>query len=194
MYHFYDPPQVPSARVLPERDLPKALARALVTYGAASRTTWLLEDSGRISTDQAQLPEGSTPGHVPALGPEYWYSREASSDPSDIDSALRIPPTAKLWVGSDSTLKLYAVNAEGKATWGKAGTSIHRLKDKCWSYTIESSIVSGATLNNMVQLQLPTENVESYDFTFAVSMLNAVADEAVVAFSETSALGSELLE
>ena len=107
LYHFYDPPQVPSARVLPERELPQALARALIAYGAASRTTWLLEDNGRISTDQAQLPQGTTPGQAPALGPACWYSTEATSDPSAIGSALRIPPTAKGWIGSDSTLRLY---------------------------------------------------------------------------------------
>ena len=44
LYHFYDPPKVHSARVLPEQDLPQALARALVDYGASTRTTWLLED------------------------------------------------------------------------------------------------------------------------------------------------------
>ena len=122
LYTFYDPPQVPSARVLPERDPPQALARALVTYGAAARTTWLLEDDSRISTDEAQLPAGGTPGHVPSISSEFWYSREASSDASAIGSALKIPPAAKVWIGGDSSLRLYAVGAEGKATGGKQAT------------------------------------------------------------------------
>ena len=46
LYHFYDPPKVHSERVLPEHELPQALARALIAYGAEARTTWLLEDDG----------------------------------------------------------------------------------------------------------------------------------------------------
>ena len=54
--------------------------------------------------------------------------------------------------------------------------------------------MSGDTLNDIVPNQLPTEDVESYDMTLVVCMLNVFEGEAIAAFSETSALRSELPE
>ncbi len=76
----------------------------------------------------------------------YWHARGATSDASAVGSALRCPPNLKMWVGNDSTLRMYAVDTEGKHTGGTWNTPVNKIKDKCWSYDIESIIVPGATL------------------------------------------------
>ena len=193
LHRFYDPSKLASARVLPARELSQALARALVDYGATTRTTWVLENDNNISTSEAEFFEGTTPGQVATTSSEFWYSNEATSDAAAICAALKIPPTAKVWIGSDSSLKLYAVDAAGKATGGKANDSIGLWKNKCWNYSITADIVSGATLGDIIGKQLPTEAVDSYDVSMVFCTLNAVEGVAVSAFSEASALGQELL-
>ncbi len=89
---------------------------------------------------------------------------------------------------------MYAVDEAGKRTKAAWNTSIHKLKDKSWNYQVKSNIVSGATLKQITNQQLPTEGIEEFDVTLVVTMLNSVPGSELNAFSEQTTLGGEALE
>jgi hypothetical protein len=65
---------------------------------------------------------------------------------------------------------------------------IHKFKNKSWSYDIVSSIISGATLDDIIQKRLLADDIAACDFAIVVCMLNAAEDQAL--FRKRAALGS----
>ncbi len=57
IYQWYDPPKTFPARTMPEAQISKALADAIVTYGLTDASAWLT-DNGCISTNKDLLPKG----------------------------------------------------------------------------------------------------------------------------------------
>ncbi len=106
---------------------------------------------------------------------DHAYRTWAASYDMSAAEALRVPHNFKYYVGSDSSLLLYS-HVPGKES--KAGTSIYKIQSKYPYYEISSAdIRAGATVRDIID-NLPREDIDSYDITLAVRMLNDVAGDA----------------
>ena len=108
---FFDATEIHRARQVADEELPAVLAEYLTWFGVRQRTAWLFIKRGTISTNQASLSQGWLLGQLPAHGGGLVLSGFS------IAQALNIPPSAKIFLRSDSTLTHYPIADPAK--WGR---------------------------------------------------------------------------
>ena len=94
------------ARLLPEGQVPHALARILVEYNLNPRSPWLTE-AGCIVADPAKLTHGSKPADI-SVAANNW-TRQAGGNLTGaqlLAKSLRVPPYGNIHLVADSTLRL----------------------------------------------------------------------------------------
>ena len=109
-------------------------------------------------SNPAKLVHGVYPGQVPVVKASSWSATGVLAGSQALGVALRVPPTVNLHLVSDSTLKMYPVRnpLTGAKATGKAVTVTHHVRNANWNTTVTESIVSGATLQDITNLQLGT--------------------------------------